>query len=203
MAEAGCHQLRILQRLAKRKLIVSQNGPKGGYVLTRHPGDISVGEVVRALDDPAAALGTGLDLDARERRCIAQSVVDQVVEDPAGQVQIRLQPPGVRRLNSKLEDLASSISVVTKQQMQDFAMLDLNDVFLYEAGTEGTGTYTTGGTMPDPKNRTAGIKGGEANSIAPGDVIVIPPGTAHWFSKINDHITYIEARFPGDVTKGK
>ena len=68
---------------------------------------------------------------------------------------------------------------------------------------EGTGTYTTGGTMPDPKNRTAGIKGGEANNIAPGDVIVIPPGTAHWFSKINDHITYIEARFPGDVTKGK
>ena len=46
------------------------------------------------------------------------------------------------RLNSKLEDLGSSISVVTKQQMQDFAMLDLNDVFLYEAGTEGTGTYT-------------------------------------------------------------
>jgi Rrf2 family protein len=43
---------KILQRLAKRKLIVSQNGPKGGYVLTRHPGDISVGEVVRALEGP-------------------------------------------------------------------------------------------------------------------------------------------------------
>ena len=26
---------KILQRLAKRRLIVSQNGPKGGYVLTR------------------------------------------------------------------------------------------------------------------------------------------------------------------------
>ncbi len=46
------------------------------------------------------------------------------------------------RLNSKVEDLASSISVVTKEQMTDFAMLDINDVFLYEAGTEGTGTYT-------------------------------------------------------------
>jgi Rrf2 family protein len=43
---------KILQRLAKRRLIVSQNGPKGGYVLTRHPGDISVGEVVRALEGP-------------------------------------------------------------------------------------------------------------------------------------------------------
>ena len=46
------------------------------------------------------------------------------------------------RLNSKLEDLASSITVITKEQMSDFAMLDINDVFLYEAGTEGTGTYT-------------------------------------------------------------
>jgi Rrf2 family protein len=43
---------KILQRLAKRRLIVSQNGPKGGYVLTRRPSDISVGEVVRALEGP-------------------------------------------------------------------------------------------------------------------------------------------------------
>lgn len=46
------------------------------------------------------------------------------------------------RLNSRLEDLASSITVVTRQQITDFAILDLNDLFLYEAGTEGTGTFT-------------------------------------------------------------
>jgi hypothetical protein len=46
------------------------------------------------------------------------------------------------RFNSKLEDLAASITVVTKEQMQDFAMLDINDIFLYTASTEGTGTYT-------------------------------------------------------------
>lgn len=46
------------------------------------------------------------------------------------------------RLNSRLEDLGASVSVVTKQQMTDFGMLDLNDIFLYEAGTEGTGNYT-------------------------------------------------------------
>jgi hypothetical protein len=64
---------------------------------------------------------------------------------------------------------------------------------------EGTGSYTTGGTLPDPKNRTAGIKGGQTNDIKPGDIVIIPPGTAHWFSRINDHVTYIEARFPGNV----
>jgi hypothetical protein len=46
------------------------------------------------------------------------------------------------RFNTKLDDLASSITVMTKGQMSDFAMLDMNDVFLYVAGTEGTGTYT-------------------------------------------------------------
>jgi hypothetical protein len=46
------------------------------------------------------------------------------------------------RLNSQLEDLGASISVVTKEQMADLAMLDINDVFLYSGSTEGTGQYT-------------------------------------------------------------
>ena len=46
------------------------------------------------------------------------------------------------RFNTKLDDLASSITVMTKDQMSDFGMLDINDVFRYVAGTEGTGTYT-------------------------------------------------------------
>lgn len=43
---------KILQRLAKEGLIASQNGPKGGYVLARRPTEISVGDVVRALEGP-------------------------------------------------------------------------------------------------------------------------------------------------------
>ncbi len=46
------------------------------------------------------------------------------------------------RFNSKLEDLASSITVMTKEQMSDFGMLDINDVLLYTASGEGTGNYT-------------------------------------------------------------
>jgi outer membrane receptor protein involved in Fe transport len=46
------------------------------------------------------------------------------------------------RLNSKLEDLGASITVVTKQQMLDMAVVDINDVFRYEASTEGTDNYT-------------------------------------------------------------
>jgi Rrf2 family protein len=43
---------KILQRLAKRGLILSQSGPKGGYVLTRSPAEITVGEIVRAIEGP-------------------------------------------------------------------------------------------------------------------------------------------------------
>jgi hypothetical protein len=46
------------------------------------------------------------------------------------------------RLNTKLEDVGASITVVTKQQLLDFAATDINDVFAMEAGTEGTRTYT-------------------------------------------------------------
>ncbi len=56
------------------------------------------------------------------------------------------------RLNSKLEDLGSSITVVTKQQMTDLGLLDINDVFRYEASTEGTDNFT--GFI---RNRTGGV----------------------------------------------
>ncbi len=50
---------------------------------------------------------------------------------------------GGTRLNTRLADLGSSITVVTKQQLEDTAAVDLNDVFLYEANTEGTGQFTS------------------------------------------------------------
>lgn len=48
------------------------------------------------------------------------------------------------RLNTNLADLGASISVITKQQMEDTASTDINDIFRYEANTEGSLTYTPG-----------------------------------------------------------
>ena len=45
---------KILQRLAKQRLVVSTNGPKGGYVLARRPTEITVGQVIRVLEGPLA-----------------------------------------------------------------------------------------------------------------------------------------------------
>jgi outer membrane receptor protein involved in Fe transport len=46
------------------------------------------------------------------------------------------------RLNAKISDLAPSISVITKQLMDDTASNDINDIFRYEINTEGSLTYT-------------------------------------------------------------
>jgi len=46
------------------------------------------------------------------------------------------------RLNSDIADLGASVSIITKQQMRDFALLDINDIFNYQVSTEGTGNYT-------------------------------------------------------------
>src|SRR6185436_1451849 len=46
------------------------------------------------------------------------------------------------RINSKIEDLASAITVITKEQMADFALLDINDIFAYEVSTESSYNYT-------------------------------------------------------------
>ena len=46
------------------------------------------------------------------------------------------------RMRMNLADLGASISVVTKQQMEDTASVDVNDVFRYEINTEGSTTYT-------------------------------------------------------------
>ena len=46
------------------------------------------------------------------------------------------------RLNTNISDLAASITVVNKQQMEDTASIDINDVFRYEVSTEGSATFT-------------------------------------------------------------
>jgi Rrf2 family protein len=44
----------ILLQLTRHRLLLSRKGRGGGYVLSRRPGDITVGEVIRALDGPLA-----------------------------------------------------------------------------------------------------------------------------------------------------
>ena len=69
---------------------------------------------------------------------------------------------------------------------------------------EGSGTLVTGGllitplaeqTSDDLMRTLHGIEGGLARQVKEGDILVLQPGTPHWYSNIDgESITYMESR---------
>jgi len=61
---------------------------------------------------------------------------------------------------------------------------------------EGTATFVTGGKIVRPANGgTATIEGGVSRRVGPGDVILIPADTPHWYKDVDGKIAYLEVRF--------
>ena len=49
-----------------------------------------------------------------------------------------------------------------------------------------------------PGHNAASIRNGVSHQLKAGDVVIIPAGTGHWFTKIEDHITYLMIRVDPD-----
>jgi mannose-6-phosphate isomerase-like protein (cupin superfamily) len=49
-----------------------------------------------------------------------------------------------------------------------------------------------------PGNNAADIRNAQTQELKAGDVFVIPPGTGHQFTRIDDHITYLMVRVDPD-----
>jgi mannose-6-phosphate isomerase-like protein (cupin superfamily) len=65
-------------------------------------------------------------------------------------------------------------------------------------------TETTVRLLNGPGNNAKTIRNGIAHQIKAGDVVVIPAGTGHQFTKIDDHVTYLMVRIdPDKVTPHK
>jgi mannose-6-phosphate isomerase-like protein (cupin superfamily) len=55
-----------------------------------------------------------------------------------------------------------------------------------------------------PGYNSDSIRNGVSYDLKVGDVVIIPAGTGHWFTKIDDHITYLMVRLdPDRVTPHK
>jgi glc operon protein GlcG len=93
--------------------------------------------------------------------------------------------------------------VVRRRSASDepqFAIIHPLSIEIYQI-VEGSATLVTGGTLTLPLTdsaadlvRSTSIQGGEIRKVGKGDVVVMPPGTPHWFSQIDGAITYLEAR---------
>jgi quercetin dioxygenase-like cupin family protein len=100
-----------------------------------------------------------------------------------------------------------------KAKQTAIAHSDITEIYYVIAGA---GTFVTGGTMTNaaavaaegtvvkvlvgPSSTGTTIEGGQSRRISPGDVIIVPPGVAHWFSAIESDLDYLVFRVdPGHV----
>jgi mannose-6-phosphate isomerase-like protein (cupin superfamily) len=67
-----------------------------------------------------------------------------------------------------------------------------------EGATKRPDTLVTVREQNGPGWSAKSIKNPETHELKAGDVIVIPAGTGHWFTKIDDHITYMMVRIDPD-----
>lgn len=70
--------------------------------------------------------------------------------------------------------------------------------------TRRPATDNTVRLLNGPGNDAKEIRGGTAHELKKGDVVIIPAGTGHQFTRIDDHITYLMVRVdPDKVTPHK
>ena len=141
------------------------------------------------------------ELNAYTARAFKYHVVDEQVRDvDLGKARVGIGM--VTRL--KLEGGANRKGIVAEHEQ-------VSEVYHI---IEGEATLRTGPELVNPVKRpddekTVRLQNGpgyNADSIQnfqeyhlkPGDVVIIPAGTGHWFTEIPDHITYVMVRIDPD-----
>jgi mannose-6-phosphate isomerase-like protein (cupin superfamily) len=67
---------------------------------------------------------------------------------------------------------------------------------------EGTGTIVTGGTLQNERRTNAdnssgtGIEGGNSRKVGPGDFVLVPDKTPHWFTAIDGTLVLMSLHLP-------
>lgn len=70
---------KILQKLARQGLITSRNGPKGGYALAKDPHEITVGEVIKAIEGPIGLVNCSIGNDCRQiSKCNVRQPIQEI-----------------------------------------------------------------------------------------------------------------------------
>jgi mannose-6-phosphate isomerase-like protein (cupin superfamily) len=145
------------------------------------------------------------ELDAYNQRAIEHKLVDQQVRSvDVGKVQVGIGSIYRGKLGNA-QGLENQVAEAVAEHEQ------VSEVYYV---IEGSATLLTGPDLVDAKPRpttlktvreqngpgfsAASIKNPEVHELKAGDMIIIPAGTGHWFTKIDDHIRYVMVRLDPD-----
>jgi len=145
------------------------------------------------------------ELDGYNQRAIEHKLVDQQVRSvDLGKVQV-----GIGSIyRGKLGQATGQENIVAEAVAEHEQVSEVYYVI------DGSATLLTGPDLVSPKPRpstlktvreqngpgfsAASIKNPEVHELKAGDMIIIPAGTGHWFTKIDDHIRYVMVRLDPD-----
>ena len=139
------------------------------------------------------------ELDAYTKKAIAENLVDQQVRD----VEIGKAHVGIGMVYRGKLTAPAADSVAEHDQVSEVYHIISGSATLMLGPDivnrqRRPATLRTVIEFNGPGNNGSEIRNGVPVQLKAGDVVVIPAGTGHWFTKIDDHINYLMIRIDPD-----
>jgi hypothetical protein len=141
------------------------------------------------------------ELDAYTKRAIENKIVDQQVRSvDVGKIQVGI---GMVTRGKLVPGSGGAEPVAEHEQIGEvYYIIDGSATLLtgpdLVGATKRANTQVTVREQNGPGFNATSIKNPETHELKAGDMIIIPAGTGHWFTKIDDHITYVMVRIDPD-----
>ena len=139
------------------------------------------------------------ELQAYAKKAIAEKLTDQQVRDiEIGKAHIAIGMVYRGKLDAPAADSVAEHDLVSEvyHVIEGSATLVLGPDLVGKkrrpADTETVRLFN------GPGNNSSSIRNGVTHQIKAGDVVIIPAGTGHQFTRIDDHITYLMVRIDPD-----
>ena len=139
------------------------------------------------------------ELDAYRQKAVKENLVDQQVRDiDIGKAHVGIGLVQRGTLPAPAKDSVAEHDLVSEVYhiIDGTATLKLGPAITNMVRRPAT--QETVRLFNGPGNNGSEITNGKSYNLKPGDVVVIPAGTGHQFTKIDDHIDYLMVRIDPD-----